>query len=84
MIAIKFYSETCGSCKLIEKELKSILEKKFVTYYQINAEKSADICHEFNIKNLPTVVIFEDGKELNRFIGYKNEQEISKWLEKLK
>lgn len=81
---MKFYNDTCGPCKAIEEGLRSACGKHHVECYSMNVANCEEVCEDFKIKSVPTVIAFLNGNELGRFVGYKNEGEISDWLEKLK
>jgi len=54
----KFYSDSCGPCKLVEKQLTdSDIEHINVN---INNENKANMLEEFSIKTVPTVIAVDD------------------------
>ena len=65
--------EACGvvSCKMIQPQLKKVSEAG-ITVEAVNAEYNAELVTEYNIKNLPTVILVDDsGKEYYRTGGSK-------------
>lgn len=71
-VIIEFCSVMCGSCKMMEKVLE-----EFEGAYKIDIEKNEKMGEEFRIYNLPTVIFFEDGKEVKRFVGYTTKEKLS-------
>lgn len=82
MKLFKFYSPTCAPCRAIEPSLATICEDKKIERFNINIDDSPEVIQDFGIKSVPTVILFEEGKELGRFIGFKTEKEILSWVEK--
>lgn len=78
MKIIKFYSETCGPCKVLDKNLK---EAK-IDYISINVndDENSQLLEEYSIKNIPTLIIVDDsGKVIDRHIGPMKPLELKDW-----
>jgi thioredoxin-like negative regulator of GroEL len=46
----------------------------------IDFDVDKDIITGYNIKSIPTFIIFDDGKEISRKTGYKHPRELIKFL----
>jgi thioredoxin 1 len=80
---VLFSAEWCGPCKVIKPSLEKLEAElsdqvKIVKADISEAEKSTK---DFNIKNIPTCVLIKGDKEIARFSGVKNEEQIKKFLE---
>lgn len=78
---VVFESETCSSCKAFNKDIlanwKSTLKIKKT--YSMQAPKGWELNEE--LWATPTVILFEDGKEVSRYTGYDgNKQVFWQWL----
>ena len=72
---LKFEADWCGACKMLKPVLRRV-EEAGVTVEVINAEHSAELVTQYNVKNLPTVILVDDtGKEFYRFTGTKAKTE---------
>jgi thioredoxin 1 len=47
-------------------------------------EKNPIASQKLGIKNIPTIIIFKNGKEVERLVGLKNKKALEKALEKVK
>lgn len=80
---VLFSADWCGPCKIIKPSLEK-LENELTESLKIvkadvgEAEESAK---KFNIRNIPTCVLIEGDKEIARFSGVKNDEQIKKFLE---
>lgn len=80
---VLFSADWCGPCKIIKPSLEK-LETELTESLKIvkadvgEAEQSAK---KFNIRNIPTCVLIEGDKEIARFSGVKNDEQIKKFLE---
>ena len=68
---LKFEADWCGACKMIKPTLRRVSEAG-IPVEVVNAEHSAELVTQYNIKNLPTVILVDNGgKELHREVGSK-------------
>ena len=66
-----FYHKDFERCKIMEKHLEIIaLTHGETVFVRIDAEKTPFFTTKLNIKVLPTVVLFNDGKAYDRIIGF--------------
>ena len=70
------YADWCGPCKLmaptIEKLALSYAGKARVG--KLNVDDNQLTAGRLGVSSIPTVVIFKDGREVERFVGVKSEQ----------
>ena len=55
----------------------------YVTFAKVNVDSSRDLASQFQIRSIPTIVLFKRGKEWDRFSGIKTHSEMKKTIEKL-
>ena len=68
---LKFEASWCGACKMFQPKLNKVAAEGIVVE-KIDAEANNDLIMEYNIRNLPTVLLVDDsGKELYRAVGSK-------------
>lgn len=81
-VLVDFYANWCGPCKMLRPVLESIAsersDKKIIS---IDVDEAEDLAREYGIISIPCVILFEDGKEINRSIGLKSKSEIEGMLE---
>jgi len=83
---VDFYANWCNPCKgqtIVFNYLKEEFKKNNIKVLKINVEdKNLNIITDFEIKNIPTIIIFKDGEEINRSIGLTNADTIWKMIKK--
>ncbi len=78
---VDFYADWCQPCRMLSPVLEDI-EKDFpsVTFAKHNVDTS-DIAESLSIFSIPTVILFRDGEEVDRFIGALDRETIVQWIE---
>lgn len=66
---VEFYAPWCGYCKKQEEVLQE-MDKVYIG--QVNTDEDAQIAIKYKVNAFPTFIIFKDGKETERFSGFKN------------
>jgi putative thioredoxin len=83
-ILVDFYGTWCGPCRILGPILEKLAEKyngKFILA-KINVDESPKISQEYEIRSIPAVKLFKNGKIVSEFIGAMPEAEIKKFLDR--
>jgi len=68
---LKFEASWCGACKMVQPQLNKVVAEG-ITVEKIDAEKNNQMVMDYNVRNLPTVILVDDsGKEFYRNTGSK-------------
>lgn len=70
---VEFYAPWCGYCQKQENELK-YLDKVWIG--QVNADDNPSLTNKYKISSFPTFLVFNKGKEVRRFSGYRQKEEL--------
>jgi len=74
-----FTAEWCSPCKKT-KPIVEELKKEGYQFQIIDADYEQLLAKRFEIKSIPTFVLLEDGKELNRITGAKTRGELEDFI----
>lgn len=71
-VMVDFFAEWCGPCKMaapIIDELSEEYEDK-VVIAKLDVDESQQAAMQYGVMSIPTVIVFKDGKEVDRKIGF--------------
>lgn len=79
---IKFGASWCGPCRVLEQRLKDF-KKCDIKRYDVD-ETDTNLLSKFNIRGVPaTIILDENDKEVKRWVGLFNVQELEDKLNEL-
>ena len=69
-VRLDFWAAWCGPCKMVSPLVDEIaLENADIKVGKINVDEQPDLAAKFGVMSIPTLVVMENGKEVNRSIG---------------
>ena len=77
-ILVDFWAPWCGPCRAMSPAVEAAAEKLGgkAKVYKINVDENPDVSPRFNIKGIPTLILFKDGQEANRLVGLSSKEQI--------
>ena len=74
LIVLDFFAEWCGPCKRLTPFLEQCsVTFKDVHFYKVDVDNNDDICQQFDIKCMPTIVFIKNKKIENKLVGLSQE-----------
>lgn len=77
---VDFYATWCGPCKMFGPVFGDVSLKNDINFVKVDVDKYSEIAREYGVMTIPTVILFKDGVEVKRNIGFMSEEELSKFL----
>ncbi len=86
LVVVDFFATWCAPCQMLAPVLIE-LDKKYgdeVEFYKVNIDESEDAAIRYGVSSVPTLIFFKDGEEIDRQVGFADEDELSNWIEEMK
>ena len=84
VVLVDIWATWCGPCKMLSPVIDEVGAHfgESVLVGKIDADANSDVVKELGVRNIPTVLIYKDGEIVDRFVGFKNKNEITALVEK--
>lgn len=78
LILVDFWAQWCGPCRALGPKLEEISneQKKLVSVYKINIDENTKTPSDYNVRGIPTMVLFKDGKVVDQLVGNQEKDSI--------
>lgn len=79
-VLVDFYATWCGPCKMLGLVLEKFDDENIVPILKLDVDEAKDVAEKYKVFTIPTLIIFENGKEIKRKVGYQSLDELRKWV----
>lgn len=84
LVIVDLWAEWCGPCKLIDPILMEIAEEfsESIKLVRLNIDTNQQTPTKYSVMNIPTLLLFKEGKEIDRLIGAMPKNQLIKRIKK--
>lgn len=80
-VLIDFWATWCGPCQMQGPVVEQAAEElKDIKVGKVNVDEEGALAQQFRVMSIPTLIVFKDGKEAGRAIGFQTLDEIKKLM----
>lgn len=83
-VIVDFWADWCGPCKMLTPILEELSKDKElvgkIKIVKINIDENPNIPSKFGIRSIPTIILFENGKNVATKMGALPKDTIKEWI----
>lgn len=80
---VDFWAGWCMPCKMIAPTVETLAKDYAgkVKVAKVEVDAAGEVSSRYNVMNIPTLIIFKDGKEVGRIVGVTSKEDIARKLD---
>lgn len=82
LVIAKFQTKACVICRRLEPGLRQLGERtpSLLRIIDVDAEDTVELAERYNVRGVPTLILFKDGDELTRCNGFQSASMLRDWI----
>ncbi|GAB4236269.1 MAG: thioredoxin TrxA [Chlamydiales bacterium] len=83
VVLVDFHADWCGPCRMMAPVLQEFADEMNgkVAVGKLNIDSSQDTTQKFGVTSIPTIILFKNGVEVDRFVGVRGLEELKEMVD---
>lgn len=80
---VDFFATWCGPCKMLSPVFSELGEEMHdkADFFKVDIDQSMELAQRFEVTTVPTVIVFKEGKEMERLVGFIPKESLKQKIE---
>lgn len=80
LVVVDIFAPWCGPCKMLSPNIEHVVKELNIDLVKVDSDDNMEIATKYKVMTVPTLLIFRDGKLIDTKTGYKEIDELKKWI----
>jgi thioredoxin 2 len=82
-VVVDYWAPWCGPCRMVAPELEKVADRQAGRYLvvKVNTDALSDLGERYGIRSIPTMAVFDDGREIARTTGARPAKDIEAFVD---
>lgn len=82
LVVCDFNADWCGPCRMLRPIIDELAETRSeAKFVSINIDNEEELAMNYGVSSIPCLVLFKDGKEVNRSVGLISREKLEEFIE---
>ena len=81
-VVVDFWAAWCGPCRAMAPEFEKAAQmmESHARFLKVDTDQEQAASMQYNIRSIPTLIVFKDGKEVARTSGARSAAQLVQWV----
>ncbi len=82
LVLVDFFANWCGPCKMLGPILENLSQtKEDVKIVKVDIDENESLAKTYGVMSIPTMILFKNGQEVAKNVGFMPEEEIINFID---
>ncbi len=83
LAVVDFSAVWCGPCQMLAPVMEELSDEMDgeVDFFSADVDENRDLAYQFDIQSIPAIVVFANGEEVTRTVGFQPKEELKELIE---
>ena len=83
LAVVDFSAVWCGPCQMLAPVLEELSDEMDgeADFFSADVDENRDLAYDYDIQSIPAIVIFSNGEEVTRTVGFQPKEDIKELIE---
>jgi thioredoxin 1 len=83
-VVVDFWAPWCGPCRMVSPIVEELSTEygEAVRFAKMNTDENENTMIQYGITSIPTLIIFKDGEEVNRLVGFAPKEQLKRQIDR--
>ncbi|HEX5966012.1 MAG TPA: thioredoxin [Pyrinomonadaceae bacterium] len=83
-VLVDFWAQWCTPCRMLAPTVEAVAQQysDSASVVKLNVDDNPSTAQRYGIKGIPTLILFREGKEVERVVGATSKESITRMIEK--